>query len=647
MMKEKPRLSFWQIWNMSFGFFGIQFGFALQNANVSRIFETLGASIDDIPILWVAAPITGLLVQPIVGYFSDRTWTKLGRRRPFFLAGALLASIALIIMPNSWELWVAAGMLWIMDASINISMEPFRAFVGDLLPDEQRTAGFAMQSFFIGTGAVIASALPYMLTNWAGISNTAAAGVIPDSVKWSFYLGAGVFFLSVLYTVITSKEYSPEEMEAFEKARKEYSPEELRKALSAERKEHKLGTLGTIWMLAGLLLTALFRYLDLERDLYILSGGIAFFGLIQLMASAFRRSGRENSGFVTVMEDLYNMPRTMRQLAVVQFFSWFALFAMWIYSTAGITGQAYDMHLSRDEVQALHEVYREISRKGSRDAGIEAEFERYEKKFEAGKTPRIDSRFVNYFLDGRLISEEKLLDDLDKLSEHLPQDESGKAAKEEVRSLRAEMAGAGEGRGSGPESVSYETLHAFILSHPGTLQMAGEEWERLLLVDRLKYVQKEYNTGANWVGILFAAYNLFAAMIAFFLPFMARYIGRKGVHALCLGLGGLGLIAIFFIHAPGLLLLPMLGVGIAWAGILSMPYAILSGALPAKKMGLYMGIFNFFIVIPQIVAASLLGFFMRNLLGNDAVMALVLGGGSMLLAAVLVFFVDDVAEQKS
>src|SRR3972149_5891447 len=211
----KPRLSFWQIWNMSFGVLGIQFGFALQNANVSRIFETLGADIEDIPILWIAAPVTGLIVQPIIGHMSDKTWNKLGRRRPFFLVGAILASTAIIFMPNSPTLWVAAGMLWIMDASINISMEPFRAFVGDMLPSEQRTIGFSMQSFFIGIGAIVASALPYMLTNWFGISNTAPAGEIPDSVKYSFYIGGGVFLLAVVWTIVRTKEYSPEELKKF------------------------------------------------------------------------------------------------------------------------------------------------------------------------------------------------------------------------------------------------------------------------------------------------------------------------------------------------------------------------------------------------------------------------------------------------
>src|SRR5512134_3082039 len=221
--RTKPRLTFWQIWNMSFGFLGIQFGFALQNANVSRIFETLGAQIDAIPILWIAAPVTGLIVQPIIGHMSDKTWNRLGRRRPFFLTGAILASIAIIFMPNSPALWIAAGMLWIMDASINISMEPFRAFVADNFPSEQRTIGYSMQSFFIGIGAVIASALPYILTNWFNIANTAPAGEIPDSVKFSFYFGGAVFFLAVLWTIINSKEYSPEELKSFSEYKGEIS----------------------------------------------------------------------------------------------------------------------------------------------------------------------------------------------------------------------------------------------------------------------------------------------------------------------------------------------------------------------------------------------------------------------------------------
>ena len=266
---KKRTLSFWEIWNMSFGFLGIQMGFALQNANVSRIFQTLGAEIDDIPILWVAAPLTGLIVQPIIGYFSDRTWhPKLGRRRPYFLVGAILASLALIIMPNSPMLWFAAGMLWIMDASINVSMEPFRAFVGDNLSDEQTTKGFAMQSFFIGIGAYVASKLPNMLT-YLGVANTAPEGIIPDSVKFSFYIGGAAFFIAVLWTVIFSKEYTPEEMKVFEEAENtNFTKEERSPAwFTANGKSHL--TKGIIAIVIGLLTTFLIYHFELKKDLYV------------------------------------------------------------------------------------------------------------------------------------------------------------------------------------------------------------------------------------------------------------------------------------------------------------------------------------------------------------------------------------------
>ncbi len=255
---KKPSLSFWQIWNMSFGFLGIQFGFALQNANVSRIFETLGASIDEIPILWIAAPVTGLIIQPIIGHMSDNTWNRLGRRRPFFLTGAILASVSLLIMPNSPILWIAAGMLWIMDASINVSMEPFRAFVGDMLPAEQRTIGFSMQSFFIGTGAVVASGLPWVMTNVFGISNTAPEGQIPPSVKFAFYIGGAVFLLAVLWTVFRSKEYSPEEMEKFADAAEK--DENAPKYDETPVKKEKLFRNGLLWSALGLMLFLIFYF---------------------------------------------------------------------------------------------------------------------------------------------------------------------------------------------------------------------------------------------------------------------------------------------------------------------------------------------------------------------------------------------------
>lgn len=501
--QKRPKLSFWEIWNMSFGFLGIQFGFALQNANVSRIFETLGANVDDIPILWIAAPLTGLVVQPIIGYFSDRTWTRLGRRRPYFLFGAIAASVALIFMPNSPALWVAAGMLWIMDASINVSMEPFRAFVGDMLPSEQRTKGFAMQSFFIGTGAVVASALPWMLTNWFGVANTAAEGIVPPSVKWSFYLGAFAFISAVVWTVFRTKEYSPEELEAFEAAEKNEIEDKnaVREVPIVAGEGQKKITLGSIFAVIGIITTYLTYEYALDKEVYVATGGLAVIGFVMLLAGFFQKRGKVEQGLVVVMHDFIHMPKTMKQLALVQFFSWFALFAMWIYTTAGVTAHVYG---TSDTTSAL------------------------------------------------------------------------------------------------------------------------------------------YNEGADWVGVMFGVYNGVAALVAFGLAPMARLLSRKWVHALSLILGGVGLIMIYFISSPMYLIYSMIGVGIAWASILAMPYAILAGSIPSQKMGLYMGIFNFFIVLPQLIAATILGYVTRTFFEGEAVFALVLGGIVMIIAAFSMYFVDDV-----
>ncbi|WP_224998620.1 MFS transporter [Cesiribacter sp. SM1] len=436
LVAGKRKLGFWEIWNMSFGFLGIQFGFALQNANVSRIFETLGGT--EIALYWLAAPITGLFVQPIIGYLSDRTWhPTLGRRRPFFLIGALLASAALFVMPNASVLWMAVGMLWILDTSINVSMEPFRALVGDLLPSSQRTTGFGMQTFFIGVGAVVASLLPFIFNNWLGIPNTAPEGEIPPSVKWSFYVGGVVFFSAVLWTVFRTSEYPPEDMEEF-------------------------------------------------------------------------RAENENTSFwdgvkETVM-GIFSMPKTMIQLAVVQFFSWFALFSMWIYTTKAVTSHVYG---TSDTTSVL------------------------------------------------------------------------------------------------------------------------------------------YNEGADWVGVCFAVYNGISALVALLLPFLVKGTSRKLTHLICLVLGGLGLISVYFISDPYMLLVSMVGVGIAWASILSIPYSILAGALPAKRMGYYMGVFNFFIVIPQIIAGSILDYVTNNIFDGEAVLALVLGGGAMIVGGFLTLIVNDVDEHKA
>ncbi len=498
-MRKKPPLSFWQIWNMCFGFLGIQFGFALQNANVSRIFQTLGAEIEALPILWVAAPATGLIVQPVIGYFSDRTWNRLGRRRPYFLFGAIAASAALFVMPNSPALWIAAGTLWVMDASINVSMEPFRAFVGDNLPTRQRTLGFAMQSFFIGTGAVVASALPWILANWFDVANTAAEGVIPDSVKWSFYLGGAVFLLAVSWTVLRSREYSPAEMAAFEPERAGSAPV----AALSPRAPARYHRGGIAWIAAGAALLAWIVNAGLDKQLYILAVGGILFGGLQIASGWLSAAGRHDNGVLEVMEDLFRMPRVMRQLAVVQFFSWFGLFAMWIYATAAVTG-----------------------------------------------------------------------------------------------------------------------------FHYGTLDTTSEV----------------YNAGADWVGVLFACYNGFAALAAIAIPPLAGRLGCRGCHLVNLACGGLGLISFYFIRDPALLWLPMIGVGIAWASILSLPYALLSSSVPANKMGIYMGIFNFFIVIPQLVAASVLGLLLQRFFGGEAIFGLVLAGVSMFVAGLSTLLVDRDAE---
>jgi maltose/moltooligosaccharide transporter len=433
----KRPLTFWQIWNMSFGFLGIQFGWGLQMANMSAIYEYLGARAEAIPMLWLAAPLTGLIVQPIVGHMSDRTWGSLGRRRPYFLTGALLASLALIAMPNSPTLWVAAGLLWILDASINISMEPFRAFVADLLPEHQRTHGFAMQSLFIGLGAVVASALPWMLTNVFGMVATSGSGRIPLNVKLSFYIGAVAFIGSVLVTVITTREHPPEDLDAFRRT-------------TAER--------------AG-----------------VASGAAD-------IAAAFRA-----------------MPSAMKRLAWVQMCTWFGLFCMWIYFPVAVARHVFG---AVDETSAL------------------------------------------------------------------------------------------------------------------------------------------YRSGVEWGGLCFAMYSAVCFAFSFVLPSIAERLGRRLTHALCLLAGAAGLLSVAFIHTPALLLLSMTGVGIAWASILSMPYAILAGALPPQRTGVYMGIFNFFIVLPEIAASLGLGLVMQTLLGNNRLAAVVAGGVFLVVAAGLMRFVPDATARE-
>ena len=433
MPMNKPPRNFWQIWNMSFGFLGIQFGWALQMANMSAIYEYLGARADQIPILWLAAPLTGLIVQPIIGHASDRTWGRLGRRRPYFLTGAILSSLALVLMPRCSTLWMAAGLLWVLDASINISMEPFRAFVADLLPENQRTRGFAMQSLFIGLGAVVASILPYLLSNVFHVREVAGSvHAVPPSVRLSFYLGAAAFFAAVLWTILTTSEYPPEDLVAFRRAK--------------------------------------------ARETSLLE------------------SARQ------IIADIRQMPLTMRQLGPVQLLTWLGLFCMWLYFPVAV---AHNVFGASDQNSA------------------------------------------------------------------------------------------------------------------------------------------QYTAGIEWAGLCFGFYSGVCFFVSFALPPLARALSRKHTHSLCLLCGGAGLISVLVIHEKYFLFLSMLGIGIAWASTLSMPYAVLAGSLPPERTGVYMGIFNFFIVIPEILASLFFGWIMNHLLNNNRMAAVVAGGAFMLIAALLMQRVID------
>ena len=449
---EKRKLSFWQIWNMSFGFLGIQMGFALQNANASRILQIFGADVHELSWFWIIAPLMGLIVQPIIGHYSDNTWGRFGRRKPYFLAGALLASIGLILMPQAEifiafmpALWVGAGMLMIMDASFNVAMEPFRALVGDNLRADQHTLGFSVQTALIGIGAVIGSWLPYVLNNWFGVSNLATeTSAIPQNLIYSFIIGALILVGSILITIFTTKEYSPEELTQF-----------------SDEKSHQ---------------------------------------------AAMKESEKE-SKLSDIFTDFAKMPETMRQLSWVQFFSWFGLFGMWVFTTPAIAQHIYGL-------------------------GID------------------------------------------------------------------------------------DTKSA------------------------------EFQSAGDWVGIIFGVYNLVSAIVAFALPYIAKQIGRRKTHALSLVLGGIGLISMYFMPNKEALIFSMILVGFAWASILAMPYAILAGSIQPKKMGVYMGIFNFFIVIPQIVNALIGGPLVKYVYGDHAIYAIVMSGISFIIAAILVIKVKDNVDTK-
>jgi maltose/moltooligosaccharide transporter len=439
---NKPKMTFAQIVNMSFGFLGIQFGFALQNGNASRILQTFGADVEHLSWFWLAGPLTGMIVQPLIGYFSDRTWTALGRRRPYFLAGAILASISLMIMPNAGSLttflaplYIGAGILMIMDASFNVAMEPFRALVADRLPTDQRTLGFSIQTCLIGIGAVVGSTLPYIFANWFGVPKDASPGQVPENVILSFYVGAVIFLITILWTVITTKEFPQEEY----------------------KKEGEDG----------------------------------------------EKFHKAPSGISEIITDFKKMPITMKQLGWTQFFSWFGLFSMWVFSTPAIANHVYGLPLND--------------------------------------------------------------------------------------------------------------------SSSSTYQDAG-----------------------NWVGVIFGVYNGVSAIYALLLPTIAAKLGRKMTHSISLVCGGISLISIYFIQDPMMLVFPMIGVGMAWASILSIPYAILAGSLPPAKMGVYMGIFNFFITLPQILNGIVGGPIVKNLYGGHAIYAIIMAGVFFLLAAISVVFVKDV-----
>ena len=435
----KPLLSTRSIWNMSFGFLGIQAGFALQNGNASGILQRYGADVHELPNFWLVAPIIGMIVQPIIGYYSDRTWNRFGRRKPFFLAGAIAACFGMMLMPNAGVLATAlppvlmgAGILMVMDASFNVAMEPFRALVADKLPSRQRTLGFSIQTALIGIGAVVGSWLPWFLANVAGVNDTAPEGLVPENVKWSFYIGALVFLVAILWTVFTTDEFPPEQHARF-----------------------------------------------MGEDTQPEKGGLSL-----------------------ILKDLGTMPKTMRQLGAVQFFSWFGLFSMWVFTTPAIANHVYGL------------------------------------------------------------------------------------AIEDTAS-------------------------------------------------------RQYSDAQNWTGVIFGVYNAVSAVFALLLPRIAARVGRKKTHTLALIFGGLGLISIYFAPNPNFLILSMVGVGIAWASILAMPYAILAGAIPANKMGVYMGIFNLFITIPQVVSGIVNRPIVHNLFGNKAIYAIVMAGVFFLIAAFCVRFVED------
>ncbi|MFK4003190.1 MFS transporter [Qipengyuania sp. NPDC077563] len=497
-LTEKPRQSFRGLWNMSFGFFGIQIGFVLQNSNMSRIFQTVGASLDDLPALWVAAPLTGLIVQPIVGHLSDRTWNRFGRRRPYFMTGALLAALALFLMPFApafaAPLVFAAGLLWLLDASLNIAMEPFRAFVGDMLDRSQHATGYAVQTAFIGAGAVFAAIFPWLLGH-LGVSNVAPAGEIPDTVRWSFWAGGIALFAAIGWTVLTTREYSPEEMAAFEAERATATAQPV-SALA----EKSYGS-ALVWLVLGAGIALIVDPLGLEKEIYLLGALLATYGVLSAIAISLAKRGRSANMLSTIVGDFAGMPATMKRLALVQFFSWSALFVMWIYSGPIVSQYFY----------------------GSADPTTAA-----------------------------------------------------------------------------------------------------------------------YNEGANWWNLIYTVQNGVAAVAALLLlPRLSKRLGKARTHMVCLLAGALGFLGYFFLRDPNLLILCEILRGVAWASILAMPYAILASSLPQAKLGIYMGLFNIFVVLPQLLVATVMGSIMKALFPGDPIWTMLFGAAVWTIAAFAMLRVRD------
>ena len=492
---EKPRQSLAGLWNISFGFFGIQIGFALQNANMSRIFQSLGSSLDTLPVLWIAAPLTGLLVQPVIGHLSDRTWLgRLGRRRPYFLGGAILATLALLFMPLSSQLWMAAMLLWMLDASLNISMEPFRAFVGDMLRKDQHTAGYALQTAFIGAGAVLGSVFPWLLDK-LGASNIAPAGAIPDTVRLSFWFGGAALFAAVSWTVLSTREYSPDEMATFGETTDHPESDEILDRLARRSPASALA-----WVVAGLAIVLAVLNWRLEKELYLLGGLLIAYAVASALAIVLARNGNRTNMLAHIVGDFSGMPPVMKRLAVAQFFSWSALYTMWVFTTPVV---------------------------------------------------------AQYFY------------------------------------------------------------------HAPDAQTAA------------------YQDAGNWVDVLFAVYNGIAALAALvLLPLLASRLGKARTHVICLLCGSAGFASFLFLRDPKLLILSEVGIGIAWASILAMPYAILASSLPQRKLGIYMGLFNIFIVVPQLLVATVMGTLMRTFFPGQPLWTMLIAAAVMAIAALAMLRVE-------